>query len=276
MDSPDGPPWLRAENLEFSHGTQKVLRNVNLDFFPGRHYAVLGPNGAGKSTLLDVLSRLSRPAAGVVRLLGKSIAGYPRRDLAKIVALAPQEYRFDFPFTIREVARMGRRPHLGRWGLLDDADRRRADEAVAAVNLQAIADKPMTALSGGERRRAVVARAIAQDTRVLLLDEPTSGLDVSQALSVMALAKRTAEAGRLVVTVSHDLDLASAFCHEAVFLKNGKVIANGPIAESFSDSVLSDVYDAEARLRPDDFRGGLTASFRLPVRSGRKEHEGGS
>lgn len=269
MTDPGLRPWLRADKIHFSHGAQTVLRSVSLDFRPGRHYAVLGPNGAGKSTLLDVLAGLSRPASGSVVLMGKALAAYAPGELAKIVAFAPQEYRFDFPFTIREVARMGRRPHLGRWGRLSDVDRRAADGAVAAVHLDAIADKPVTALSGGERRRAVVARAVAQDTQVILLDEPTSGLDVAQALSVMALLKRIAESGRLVVTVSHDLDLASAYCHEAVFLKNGAVAASGPVAECFRDGVLSDVYDAEARVRPDDFLGGLSASFRL------RRNEGG-
>ncbi|MDR0362334.1 MAG: ABC transporter ATP-binding protein [Planctomycetota bacterium] len=255
-------PRLSVRDVRFKHGPQLVLDSVTLDFAPGRHYAVLGPNGAGKSTLLDLLSRLARPASGSILVEGRNISEYTPGGLARLVSLAPQECRLDFPFTIREVARMGRRPYLGRWGCLDVEDERAVERAIAGLHLGSIADKPVTALSGGERRRAVVARTVAQDAPIMLLDEPTSGLDVAQALSVMALMKRFAGEGRLVVTVSHDLDLAAAFCHEAVFLKAGRVAAAGPIGECFTPDILAAVYDAEAAVRPDPFLGGLSASFR--------------
>ncbi|MCC8180485.1 MAG: ABC transporter ATP-binding protein, partial [Planctomycetes bacterium] len=162
------------------------------------------------------------------------------------------------------VVGMGRRPYLGRWGIMEEEDRRAVREALAAVHIEHLADRPVTALSGGERRRCIVARALAQSTPILLLDEPSAGLDIAQALSVMALAKSLAGAGRLVVTVSHDLDTAAAYADELVFLNNGKLIAAGSLAEVFTGEILSRVYGTEARVEWDDFSSSLAASFRLP------------
>lgn len=255
--------WLRARDLDFFHGRQRVLRKVNLDLRPGRHYVVAGPNGAGKSTLLDLLANLKNSAGGELLVMGRKPADYGPGGMARILALAPQEYQLNFAFSIEEVVSMGRRPYLDRWGRLDEEDLRCVAEAVAAMGLAGIAHKAVTRLSGGERRRCVVARALAQATPILLLDEPSSGLDIGHALAVMALARRLAEEGKLVVTVSHDLNLAAVFAHEIVFLKEGAVAAAGPVAEVFADAVLERVYETEARVRRDDFAGGLAVSFRV-------------
>lgn len=261
IDHPPEKPWLRVDGVDFFHGRQQVLKQVNLELHPGRHYILAGPNGAGKSTLLDCLSRLRLPAAGGVTLMDQPLADYAPLELARRLALAPQEYNLNFAFTVREVAAMGRRPYLGRWGVLGEEDEERVDAALAALHMDALARKPVTALSGGERRRCVVARALAQDTPVLLLDEPVAGLDIAQALAVMALARRLAEAGRLVVTVSHDLNLAAAYGHEIIFLKDGRVVACGPAAEVFTDEIISRIYETPARVRLDDFSGSLAVSF---------------
>ncbi len=263
-DEAAGAPILEARNIDFFHGRQQVLRDVGLTMRPGRHYIIAGPNGAGKSTLMDILASLKTPVRGAVTLAGRPLTGYGAVELARLVAFAPQEARFNFPFSIREVVSMGRRPYLGRWGRLNDDDRAAVANAIASLHLDAIADKPVTALSGGERRRTVVARALAQDTPVLLLDEPSAGLDIAQALSLMALARALAETGRLVVTVSHDLSLAAVYGHEIIFLKDGVVRAAGPVADVFTESVLEDIYETPARVRMDDFAGGLTASFSCP------------
>lgn len=259
---PAGAPWIRVREVSFAYGVRDVLTDIDLALHPGRHYVVAGPNGAGKSTLLNLIAALRRPTAGSIDVMGDAVATLARAELARRIALAPQEYRLNFPFTIREIVAMARKPYLGRWGRLGAEDWRVVDEAVGLVRLEAIADKPVTALSGGERRRCVVARALAQATPILLLDEPTAGLDVAQALAVMALARRLAENGSLVVTVSHDLNLAACYGHELVFLKAGRVTAAGPVEAVFTDDVLSAVYETGARVRRDDFGGGLAVSFR--------------
>lgn len=257
------PPWLAVSGLTFRHGTQEALKDVSLDFFPGRHYVLAGPNGAGKSTLLDLLANLKKPAGGGIMLRGIPMADYPPLDLAKTLALAPQDYRLNFSFTVREVVSMGRRPYLGRWGRLGPEDHEAVERSLADLNLTALMNKPVTALSGGEKQRVVAARTLAQATPIILLDEPTSGLDIAHGLALMDLARRRAEDGALVITVTHDLNLAATFGHEFVFLKKGRLAAAGPTGETFTDDILGRVYEAGARVVADDFTGGPAASFRL-------------
>ncbi len=255
--------WLKAENLTFYHGSQAAVENVSLDFKPGKHYILAGPNGAGKSTLFDLLAHLKKPAQGSISAFGQNLADYHPMELARKLALAPQDFRLNFSFTVREVVAMGRRPYLGRLGRLSPTDLDIVEKAIAALDLQKLAHKAVTALSGGERQRVILARTLAQTTPIILLDEPSSGLDIAHALVLMNLAKQKAEEGSLVITVTHDLNLAATFGHQIVFLKKGKLLAAGPTTEVFTDSILKEVYEAEAKVVPDDFSGGLAAFFRL-------------
>lgn len=255
-------PWIEVRNLGFSHGRLRVLRDVELALYPGRHYVIAGPNGAGKSTFLDILARLKEPESGTVLVMGRYAADYATMELARLVALAPQEHQLNFSFSIREIVAMGRRPFLDRWGRMGEVDDEIVERAIRSVHLEHIAHKSVTALSGGERRRCIVARALAQTTPIVLLDEPSAGLDIAQSLSLMALARSLAEQGALVVTVSHDLNLAACYGHEFIFLKNGRLAAFGPVAETFTDKILTEIYETDARVRHDDFSGGPAVSFR--------------
>lgn len=255
--------WISVDKLSFFHGTQKVLSEISLEFQAGRHYILAGPNGAGKSTLLDLLANLKKAAGGGIMVQGRPMSDYKPIELARTLALAPQDFRLNFSFTVREVVAMGRRPYLGRWGRLSPEDHQAVDEAIAALNLEELAHKSVTALSGGERQRVVAARAMAQTTPVILLDEPTSGLDVAHALALMELARNKAEEGSLVITVTHDLNLAATFGHQFIFLKNGRLVAADSTEKAFTAAILSEVYEAEAKVISEDFTGGLSASFRL-------------
>jgi iron complex transport system ATP-binding protein len=255
-------PWLVLRHLDFRYGPREVLREINLDFHSGRHYILAGPNGAGKSTLLDLLANLKNVAAGGIMLRGRPLGAHPAPALARLLALAPQDDAYNFAFTVREVAAMGRRPYLGRWGRLTGGDLAAVDQALDWLDLTGLAEQSVTALSGGEKKRVALARVLAQATQIILLDEPTAGLDVAHALTVMGLARRRAEAGALVITVTHDLNLGAAFGHEFVFLKNGRVAAAGPVERTFTAPILAAVYEAEAAVTRDEFTGGLAASFR--------------
>jgi iron complex transport system ATP-binding protein len=258
---PDGP-WLEISGLGFSHGPRRVVRDLTLAMRPGRHYVVAGPNGAGKSTLMDLLARLRRPESGRIALMGRDLAGYSPRDLARVISLAPQSSRFDFAFTVREVVRLGRRPYLGRWGRLGPGDEAVVEEAIDRLHLGALAGKPVTALSGGEAQRVVLARTLAQATPVVLLDEPTASLDVAQALDLMGTLTGLAERGALVVTVTHDLGLAAAYADEMVLMRDGALVAAGPKDSTLTAELLERVFEAEAQVRVDPFTGGLALSFR--------------
>ena len=222
VEIPGEGPWLATEGLTFSHGPREALKSLSLELFPGRHYVVAGPNGAGKSTLLDLLARLRRPDSGRVTLFGRQLESYVPLDLASRISLAPQSTRFNFAFTVREVIRLGRRPYLGRWGRLGPEDEKVVERVVGSLHLDRLADKPVTALSGGEAQRVVLARTLAQSTPVVLLDEPTSNLDVAQALDLMGTLRGFAAQGSLIVTVTHDLGLAATYADEMIFLKEGR------------------------------------------------------
>ncbi|MDR1545604.1 MAG: ABC transporter ATP-binding protein [Deltaproteobacteria bacterium] len=261
--SPDETaPWLEAEALAFGYDGRPVLENFSLQLRPGRHYVMIGPNGAGKSTALDLLARLKRPSAGRVRLLGRDLTAYRPPELARLLALAPQSSQFSFAFTVREAVALGRRPWLGRWGRLTDDDERQVETALAQLNLTALADKPVTALSGGEAQRAVLARALAQDAQVTLFDEPTGSLDVAQALELMERVAELCRGGRLCLTVTHDLALAAVYGEEIILLKAGRLVAAGPRDAVLTARRLSEVFEAEVDVRTDDFAGGLGLSFR--------------
>ena len=255
-------PWLAVRGLAFRYGPREILGDVSLDFRGGRHYILAGPNGAGKSTLLYLLANLKKSADGGIMLRGRPLSAYHAPELARLLALAPQDSAYDFAFTVREVASMGRRPYLGRWGRLGREDWAAVDRALTWLDLAGLANQAVTALSGGEKRRVGLARVLAQATEIVLLDEPTAGLDVAHALAVMGLARRMAEAGALVITVTHDLNLGAAFGHEFVFLKKGRVAAAGPVGPTFTAPILAEVYEAEAAVTRDAFTGGLSASFR--------------
>lgn len=252
---------INVRDLGFSHGNLSVLNAVSFDLRSGNHYIVAGPNGAGKSTLLDLLCNLKHPQTGSILLNDRAPDEYAPGEMARILALAPQEFRLDFSFSIREIVAMGRRPYLDRWGRLTAEDNRIVDQALNDTSLSEIAGKSVMALSGGEKRRCILARTLAQTTPVLLLDEPNSGLDISRALSVMALARRLAEDGSLVVTVCHDLNLAARYGHEFLFLKNGTLAARGPVEEVFTDTILSALYETDAKVRHDAFVNAPVVSF---------------
>lgn len=255
-------PRISIQGLHFHHGPQEILRDVNLNFYGGRHYILAGPNGAGKSTLINLLAGLKKSTKGDIMVDGKPIGIYHLPDLARILALAPQNFHLDFPFTVREIVTMGRYPYLRRWGRLLPGDRKAVDLALSRLDISNLASKPITALSGGERQRTLLARTLAQETSVILLDEPTMSLDITHALTVMAEARARAEGGALVITVTHDLNLGAAFGHEFIFLKNGQVVTAGPITQAFTADILTQVYEAEARVTLNNFTGSLIADFK--------------
>ncbi|MGL4460960.1 MAG: ABC transporter ATP-binding protein, partial [Planctomycetia bacterium] len=167
------PPLVEAVGAGFAYGDRTVLSDVDLELRAGDVLGVLGPNGAGKSTLIRLLLGLAAPTAGQVKLLGRPIESYSRRAVARMAALVPQDAAADFGFSVREVVEMGRTPFLGRFQPPSAVDHAAVDQALAATETEHLADRPVDRLSGGERRRVLLARALAQTPRVLFLDEPT-------------------------------------------------------------------------------------------------------
>jgi iron complex transport system ATP-binding protein len=208
------------------------------------------------------MARLRYPSTGSLKLMGTPLSALPPKQLAKTLALAPQSTQFNFSFTVREVVRLGRRPYLGRWGRLSPNDEQVVDCVIENLNLTHLASKPVTALSGGEAQRVVLARTLAQSTSVILLDEPTNSLDIAQALDLMTILQQEVKKGVMVVTVTHDLNLAASFGDEMIFLKEGKLLASGPRDTTITPELLEQVFEAQAQVKPEPFTGGLALSFR--------------
>lgn len=257
---------FHISGLEFAYGPQVVLRGLELEIRPGCFYGIVGRNGCGKTTLLDLMTGVRRPTAGSIRLWGRELGRYSRRELARSLALAPQEFAIDFPFTVQETVLMGRHPHLPRFSSPSAQDLAVVEEAMAELAVDQLAGKLVTELSGGEKQRVVLARVLAQDTPVILLDEPTSNLDVNHSLAVLGvMEQRVRRRGHTVVAVLHDLALAAAFCDRVIFLSGGRVFAAGPTAEVLTAANLAAVFGVEARVDWDPFAGCRTVVFRKEV-----------
>ncbi|MBP7146621.1 MAG: ABC transporter ATP-binding protein [Acidobacteria bacterium] len=227
MASAGDTPALEARDLRVRLGGREILKGVSLRIAFGEMVAVAGPNGAGKTTLLRTLVGILRPASGTVAVAGAAQASLSRRELARALAYLPQETWSEFDVTVADVVALGRYPHVGALGLLRDEDRSAIAEAMEVADVAGLARQPVTSLSGGERRRVHLARAIAQRARILVLDEPVSALDVGHACHVMALLARLAASGCAVVLSLHDLVLARRGPGRAVLLDGGEVRADG-------------------------------------------------
>jgi iron complex transport system ATP-binding protein len=255
-------PTIEVRGLGFSYPSGAVLRDLDLTIRPGRFYAIVGPNGSGKTTFLDVLCGNKIPDTGTVRLNKRSLAEYRRRELARHLALVPQEFGIDFPFTVREVVAMGRHPHIPRFSRPSKDDAQAVDRALAAMDLEKYAATYVTQLSGGEKQRVVLARAMAQDTSVLLLDEPVSQLDIKHSLMVLGLARTLAAQGRIVVAVMHDLNLAALTGQEFLFLKQGRIEAAGPGPEVLTPENIARVFGVKAAVEWNEFSRSYAVSYR--------------
>ena len=206
--------------------------------------AILGPNGAGKSTLLRALAGLL-PFQGEVLLSGVALASLQRRQVARSIAVVAQDPPADAPFTVLELVLMGRAPHLGRFALESERDLAVAEQAMRDADVLELADRPIDALSGGERRRAFLARALAQEPRALLLDEPTAFLDLGHQAKVLTHAAALARRGLCVLAVLHDPNLAVTFADRAALLKDGRLVACGEAREVLKGDALEALYGAK-------------------------------
>jgi iron complex transport system ATP-binding protein len=233
---------LEVREATFAYGRTAALEDVSFSAREGEFVGLVGPNGAGKSTLVRLASGLLAPARGTVRLAGLDPHAAPRRAVARLCAIVPQEPQVAWPFTVREAVMMGRAPHQGLLALPGRFDRGAVDGALEACDLLHLAGRRLDALSGGERRRVFFARALAQEPRLLLLDEPTAFLDLGHQVAAMRMAVEAARGGLCVVAVLHDLNLAAAACDRVVVLSRGRVVAEGPPAAVLTADRVRDVW----------------------------------
>ncbi|MEJ2155907.1 MAG: ABC transporter ATP-binding protein [Desulfobacteraceae bacterium] len=245
------------ENIRYAHGAKKALDDLTLSFEEGHFYGIIGPNGSGKTTLIDLLAGHQHPHSGSIHLSGRPLERYSRKSLARRIALVPQDYRINFPYTCKEVVMMGRYPHIPRFSRPGDRDRQVVDKVLQQADLGAFTHRYVNQLSGGERQRVVFARSLAQETPILLLDEATANLDMQHTIGLLDLAARRVSTNTLVIAVMQDINLAAMYCDRLVCLQEGRVYANGPLASVLTAETLRAVFNVQARVSYDNFAGTL-------------------
>ena len=242
----DSSPAIELNDVSVALGGQTVLDGLSATIDDGTFVGLIGPNGAGKTTLLRVLNGSLTPDSGSVRVAGQNVHTLSSKAASRLVATVPQTTNVTFDFPVREVVRMGRTPHRGRFDGWTQADESAVEDAMARTSVTALADRSVTEISGGERQRVLIARALAQETPTLLLDEPTASLDINHQVRTLELVDDLVTDGTTAVAAIHDLNLAAHYCDALILLADGRILSAGDPATVLSESNLRDAFDAEA------------------------------
>ncbi|MDI6888162.1 MAG: ABC transporter ATP-binding protein [Methanocellales archaeon] len=262
---------LKINNIACRYESAEILENIEFSASGGDFVGVLGPNGSGKTTLLRSISRTMRPHIGTVLLNEKNIYALPSKEVARNLAVVPQESPISFDFTALEIVLMGRTPHLGRFEIESAKDLAIAKKAMKLTNTRHLSQRPITELSGGERQRIVIARALAQEPKVLLLDEPTMHLDINHQIEILNLIKRlNREEKMIIIAVFHDLNLAALYCDLLMLLHQRKIFSLGSPEKVLTAENIKRVYDAEVLVK----RHPATNSIYVTLLPSTPFHEG--
>jgi iron complex transport system ATP-binding protein len=252
---------IDIESLVCGYGDRDVLVDVNLRLEGGEMAGILGPNGSGKSTLLLAIAGVVPIRKGRIRLAGQEAGDKGSGWRARKVASVPQRSAPSFPFSCLSVVLMGRYPYLTGWGDYSARDMDVALEVMEQTETLFLAHRRINEVSGGEAQRVLIARALAQETAVVLLDEATSSLDVARKIHMFDLLSRKNQEGTTLLCVMHDLNLAALYCRRLIFLKDGEIVLDGPTEETFNDRKLSEIYGTDIRVSRHPITGCPQAHF---------------
>lgn len=252
---------LEANRIVYSYTRKPVVNDVSLEVKKGEFMSILGPNGSGKSTLLKTLSHIYIPDSGEIVLMGKPLDTYKRKEIAQRIAMVPQDTSLDFEFTVEEVVLMGRHPFLGRFGKEDVLDMDLAYEAMERTNTLHIKDSLITEISGGERQRVFIAKALAQNTSIMLLDEPTSHLDINHQIEILELLKRlNSEKELAIVLVIHDINLAARYSDRILLMKDGEIVDQGSPETVITPESIENTYGMKVVVETNRYTGHVTVT----------------
>jgi iron complex transport system ATP-binding protein len=239
--------WLNVDGVECRYGSIKVLEDVRLSVKGGDFVGILGPNGSGKTTLLKSISRTLKPYKGTILLNEADIYSLKSVDVAKQMAVVPQDTSIGFNFSALDIVLMGRNPHMKRFQMESEKDMTVARKVMNLTNVWHLAERPINELSGGEKQRVIIARALAQEPKILLLDEPLTHLDIMNQLEIMDLVKDLCVKEKLVVlAVFHDFNLAARYCKSAIMLKDSRIFAAGNLTEVLTSENIKSVFNVDA------------------------------
>jgi len=243
---------LSCFNLAFSYTKKPLLENISLDFKAGEFVALIGANGAGKSTLLQLLLGLIKQKSGAVSINGRDIHAQKRRDIAKQLAFVPQSIELPYAFSVQALVAMGRNPYLGPFELESAEDHRVIDAAMHQTDIVHLKTRLVTTLSGGEKQRVIIARALAQQAATILLDEPIASLDICHQIETLQLIRALTQSGKLAITALHDLNFAARYCDRLILLGQAPgssaqtVIADGKPAQVLTPDNLANCFSITA------------------------------
>ena len=253
---------IKIKNIEVSYGKNKILNNITLDLKQNEFTFILGPNGAGKSTLLKSINGIVKIEAGDILIEDKNICAFEEKDLAKHIAFIPQEFNMQFDFSVYEFVLMTRYPWLNFWGHYTEKDHQIVEKYLSLLDLQDFKNRYFNQLSGGEKQRVLIARALVQETDYILMDESLSFLDINHQIEILQLLKEiNNHEDKTIIMVSHNLNLAAEFADRLIFLKKGEMVTSGSPKEVYNPEYLKIVFGMDFCMIENPFTGVLNIVY---------------
>lgn len=245
---------ISAQDVNFGYGGSFHLQNISFEMAKGAFWGVIGPNGSGKSTLLKILSKVIETQQGTIKIDGRNLKTFVLSELARKMAVVGSEAQFSFPYHVQDVVLMGRIPFVGRLGLHTQRDHQVVDSVLRKTETWTYRDRYIHELSSGERQRVLLARALAQEPKILLLDEPTAHLDLHYEIEIFQILKALNTGESLtILTVSHNLNLMGEFCEKLILMEAGACRQIGTPAEILTASLLRDVFRIDCKIENNPF-----------------------
>lgn len=250
--------FLEVEDLKFGYGKKLVLDEVSFNIKKGEFISIIGPNGSGKSTLLKTLNNIYNPWKGKIIIKGRNIKELKKKELARVMALVLQDNNIDYEFTVEEIILMGRHPHKGRFEKENKNDYKIIEESLEMTNTTYLRNRIITEISGGEKQRVMIAKALAQRPEIILLDEPTSHLDINHQIEILKLLKdMNKEKGTTIILVIHDINLGIRYSDKVIMLNEGKIIDIGNPEDVITKENIELSYNIKVEIEKNKYTDSL-------------------